>query len=292
MRNSNLIVSIAAVAISAVLGIGAASAADLPARTYTKAPAIVDPAYNWTGFYVGVNAGYGWSDPTVSFVPNDVNALASTCGGAFGGTCALPMSYDIRGALGGLQAGYNWQMSRWLLGVETDIDAAGIKGSGTNPAFSLGGTPSNFLETQKVDWFGTARARLGFLPTANLLLYGTGGFAYGRVVENTSLNSSAGTNVGTGPFSFFCTTGPNCFVGSSSRIATGWTAGAGFEYAFWKNVSVKAEYLFVNLGNGDRTNVAAAATQAPGDIPSSFTAVHSATEFNVVRLGLNVKLGN
>jgi outer membrane immunogenic protein len=83
--------------------------------------------------------------------------------------------------------------------------------------------------------------------------------------------------------------GSNCFLGQSSRIAVGWTAGAGFEYKFWKNISVKAEYLHIDLG-GRGTNVVAQTTNDPSYAPSSFSAVHSSTSFDVVRVGLNLKL--
>jgi outer membrane immunogenic protein len=172
------------------------------------------------------------------------------------------MAYGLGGALGGVQAGYNWQVNqKWLLGIEADIDAAGIKGTGTNPTFQIGSNPSNFQETQSVDWFGTVRARFGFLATPNLLLFGTGGFAYGKVRENTGINmpgGGSGESSGVGfDVGYRCiSVRTNCFFGSSSRIATGWTAGAGLEYAFWKNVTVKGEYLYVNLGGGDVVNVA------------------------------------
>jgi outer membrane immunogenic protein len=202
------------------------------------------------------------TDPAVSFVGNDHLTINFACGGAFGGTCPLPMAYGLGGALGGVQAGYNWQVNqKWLLGIEADIDAAGIKGTGTNPTFQIGSNPSNFQETQSVDWFGTVRARFGFLATPNLLLFGTGGFAYGKVRENTGINmpgGGSGESSGVGfDVGYRCiSVRTNCFFGSSSRIATGWTAGAGLEYAFWKNVTVKGEYLYVNLGGGDVVNVA------------------------------------
>lgn len=279
-----------------------ASAADMA----VKAPAAALPVvYNWTGFYVGANAGYGWqSDRTVSFAGNDPLTINLTCGGAAGGTCALPASYSSGGVLGGAQAGYNWKFnSTWVVGIEADIDASGIKGNGINSNFLLAGNPSTFHETQQIDWFGTVRGRLGFLATPSLLLFGTGGFAYGRLRESVGLNMPGGgqgaVNNGLGgpDFSYVCQPGQvNCFAGSSSRNATGWTAGAGFEYAFWKNVTVKAEYLYVNLGGGDAVKVTAV-SPAPfnflgPNFLGSFTASHNSTDFQVVRLGVNVKLGN
>lgn len=115
--------------------------------------------------------------------------------------------------------------------------------------------------------------------------YGTGGFAYGRINESVALNSTAGTGLQNGVFGFLCAAGINCFLGSSSRTATGWTAGGGLEYALWKNLSVKVEYLYVNLGGGDAITVVA--QRSAPLLPSSFTAAYSSTEFNVVRAGLN-----
>src|SRR5882724_6184999 len=108
MRNSKFIVSVA-FAIGAISGISTAYAADLPARAYTKAPVMVAPAYNWTGFYVGLNGGYGWKDTSVNYTPNDPAAFLGTCGRIGGGTCVPPSSFNLRGALAGGQVGYNWQ---------------------------------------------------------------------------------------------------------------------------------------------------------------------------------------
>ena len=91
------------------------------------------------------------------------------------------------------------------------------------------------------------QARLGLLPTNALLVYGTGGFAYGHVHDDAGLdiNNSFGVpGVVIGGFGFACTTPVSCFAGSSSRTATGWTAGGGFEYALSQNVSFKTEYLY------------------------------------------------
>jgi outer membrane immunogenic protein len=232
---SNRAISIVSGAAFVLSASGFAFAADMAVKAPPPPPA---PVYSWTGFYVGGNVGYGWGSRTVNFTPNDPLVFSVSCGGLGGGTCPPPTSFDINGALGGLQAGYNWQFNQnWMLGIETDFDWSRIKGTGTDsflicctPAPSP--SPSSFVASQNVEWFGTVRGRLGFLPTTNLLIYGTAGFAYGRVGENVALNSQTGTNANNFPmFTFSCTSGPNCFLGSSSRMATGWTAGGGFEYA-------------------------------------------------------------
>ncbi|MBI3700499.1 MAG: porin family protein [Afipia sp.] len=257
-----------------------AQAADLPARVYTKAPP-AQPAYSWNGFYVGANVGYAFNDPTVSFTPGDplfafLNQPAAT-------------AYDVKGVIGGGQIGYNWQFDRnWLFGLEADFNGADIKGTGTSAFLSggVGGNPASVTATQNVDWFGTFRARLGWLPSDKLLVYGTGGFAYGSVKENVIYSQpGGGGGVGLG-FSFACAPPNNnvCFAGSSSTIATGYTAGAGIEYAAWQNFTFKVEYLYVNLGTTSTRSVAIV-----GAPPSSFFANFSDLDFNVVRIGANYR---
>jgi outer membrane immunogenic protein len=271
-----------------------ALAADMAIKA--QPPAAVAPATSWTGFYIGGNAGYGWKDPTVAFTANDVLSNSITCGGGFGGTCVPGASFDMNGRLGGLQAGYNWQTNQNLLvGVEADFDWSNIRGSGNSnvPLPGAGGVNLNFQASQSIQWFGTVRGRVGVLPANNLLLFATGGFAYGRVDENVGLNTGL-TGIAVGGFAFSCNiaggAGPtNCFVGSSSRIATGYTIGAGGEYALWSNFSLKAEYLYVNLGHGAPVNLAAQTTGGLAATPSSFAAAYSKADFNVVRAGLNYK---
>jgi outer membrane immunogenic protein len=278
------------IALFALVSVNTARAADMP----VKAPPTPAPAYSWTGFYVGGNAGYGFSsDPTVSFVGNDTNATGATCGGAFGGTCPPNALFGINGALGGLQGGYNWQLNRdWLLSVEADFDWSRIRGSGTS-TFNFAGAPSsNFTADADVTSFGTARVRVGYLPINDLLLFGTAGFAYGHLNENVALNASTPLGATTkGGFGFFCggTGGPNCFIGSSSATALGWTAGAGLEYSLWKNISVKAEYLFVGLKGASVNVITVPAATVGGFLPSSFTASYGTVGFSVVRVGLNYK---
>ena len=258
------------IALLALAPFGIAHAADMPIKA-PSAP-VTATIYSWAGFYFGGNGGYGWKDPSVTFSPNDGNAAASTC---FGGpppigTCAAPASFNINGPLGGLQAGYNWQFDQhWLLGFETDFDLSRIRGTGISN-FSLSGFPANFTASENVTSFGTVRARLGFLPMNNILLFGTAGFAYGHVDENVALNSVAGNGGGSLTFGYNCVGGPNCFVGSSSRMATGWTAGGGLEYAVWQNISVKVEYLYVNLGKGNTVDVVSVAPNVPSNDLNDF----------------------
>jgi outer membrane immunogenic protein len=184
-------VSLAALMMAPIV----AQAADLP-PTY-KAPAYVVPAVaNWTGFYVGLNAGYGfgksdWDIPAVDTSP--------------------------KGFLGGVTLGYNFQTGLWLWGIEGDLDYSGMKGS----VDCFGGS----CET-KTSWLGTARGRFGYAGWNNWLPYLTGGAAFSNVKATSP-------------------------AGDASKTMIGWTAGAGVEYALWSNWSVKAEYLYVDLGKFD-----------------------------------------
>jgi outer membrane immunogenic protein len=271
-----------------------AAAADLPSPPVYKAPAAVvaAPANSWTGFYVGGNGGYGWTDPTVNYTPNDPNAFLSTCGNQRGdGTCVPPATFNIAGAVGGIQAGYNWQLNaNWLVGVEADFDWSGIKGSGNSNFILNSYGPATFVATESVKSFGTVRARAGFLPFDPLLIYATGGFAYGNV-KGSAVMPAAATGTGgnsNGGFAYVCGAGTgqaNCFVGSSSKTNLGWTLGAGSEYMITNNLILRAEYLYVNLGHLSGVNTVA----QTGTLPSSFTATFGTVSYNVIRGGLNWK---
>lgn len=249
----------------------------------------------WSGFYAGLNLGYGWGASTrsMTFDPNDVTSFAGTCGGVFGGTCAQPAADKVNGVIGGAQVGYNWQLNRnLLLGVETDFQLSRLNGSGTSPTFFLGSffaTPSNFVVSEDLKWFGTLRGRLGWLPSDNFLIYATGGLAYGRIERSATLNSVAGTNlqdVTTG-IAYSCVTGPACFVGRHTKTSTGWTAGAGAEYALGPNLSLKAEYLYMRFGGDSVVTTAVGPNR-----PASFTATFSAADYHIARVGLNFLFGS
>jgi outer membrane immunogenic protein len=191
-----------------IVGIySAALSADLPQRApvYTKAPVMVPP-FSWTGFYVGVNIGGAWG------TSSDTNA-----------SFALPTTgnFHTSGVLGGGQLGYNWQYGQWVLGLETDIDGSGLKGS-TSSGICL-----TVVCTTSQTWLGTTRGRVGY-AFDHWLVYGTGGVAYGDV-KFTDL--------------------PAPVVVSGTDTKLGWTGGGGVEYAFAMNWSAKLEYLYVDLGN-------------------------------------------
>src|SRR5665213_2714081 len=94
--------------LAGLFGATSAMAADLPARVYTKAPAFVDPGYNWSGFYVGGNIGYSWGRS--SDTSNFTNGAGTTLSTSIGST-------NLDGIVGGGQAGYNWQVQHWVWGL-------------------------------------------------------------------------------------------------------------------------------------------------------------------------------
>lgn len=174
-----------------------AQAADQPVISPIDA-AIVNAAHDWAGAYVGVNAGYAWGE-------FDTDGAAT----------ADDPTYSGNGALGGFQIGYNKQLGTVVIGVEADLQAAGVEESTTG-----GGATT----TTSLDWFSTARGRVGY-AFDQTLIYGTGGLAFGGV--ETSVSGVGG--------------------GSDDNVLTGFTAGAGIEQAFSENLSMKAEYLYVDL---------------------------------------------
>lgn len=204
-----------------VLLAGTASAADLATRYPVKAAPVPVQVFSWTGFYIGGNVGWGWADNTYDYTP-----FASPTYSYNPGTS--------NGFTGGLQLGYNYQfVNNVVLGVEADFNWADINTSGVLVGGPLGGG----VIDQKVDYFGTIRARLGY-AVDRFLPYITGGVAY----ANTKY---------TDPFGL-----------SDSNLKWGWTAGAGIEYAITNNWTVKAEYLYLgfdnsstNYFNGDQLTV-------------------------------------
>ena len=240
---------------------GSAFAADLGARTYTKAPAMAPAGTNWSGFYIGGNVGYGWGNGNTdfSFLPSPTLFEVDN----------TALDTKSKGAIGGAQIGYNWQMGAIVTGLEADIQGSGIKGSARpSPIFSTDGNrfiPGSFLSTeQELSWFGTVRGRLGATVTPDLLLYATGGLAYGHV------DASANT--------FFDST--NQYPASVGKTKAGWTVGAGAEWMFARNWSAKVEYLYLDLGNVSAIGHSAA-------VPFVAAAYTWKTQENIVRVGVN-----
>jgi outer membrane immunogenic protein len=284
-----LAVAVLVASFGATSAFTSALAADLPVRTYTKAPVYVDPGYNWSGFYVGGNLGYSWGRAATDGTQTGTQSVSVFT--AFSGiirpgfpvvtplaTTPVTGRANVNGFLGGGQAGYNWQRGTWLFGLETDIQGTGERGSSDVCLVAGCATGTGlFTANYKLDWFGTARGRIGILPTDRVLLYATGGLAYGEVSATAPLI----------PLSW-----------GSTRA--GWTVGAGAEAAIDHNWSIKLEYLYMDLGNvgGNSTTATNVVTQL--GVPIRFntvttTALTSAfnTRFtdNILRVGVNYRFG-
>jgi outer membrane immunogenic protein len=276
-----------AIAIAVIALIGApAFAADMAVKAPPPAPA--PAAYDWSGFYIGANAGYGWNDPTVAITPNDNFFAAVGNAAPFG-----PLAFNMSGAIGGFQAGYNWQWkSNWIVGIEADFDFSSVKGSASATS-TLAGASFVTSASQNHRWFGTLRPRIGYLANSQLMIYATGGLAYGRVTDAVGIYSSTGIGLigfGAPPRDLNCSLGINpCLAGNSSRTDVGWTAGGGAEYAWTSHLSLRAEYLFVDLGRDSLTVIATQPPVVPGRTTPTLTASYSAAAFNIVRAGINYK---
>ncbi|MCI0466127.1 MAG: outer membrane beta-barrel protein [Beijerinckiaceae bacterium] len=276
---------------------GAALAADLPAR----APPPVylpPPPPTWTGLYVGLNAGYTWSNSntvntfTANVFGNPIlrppgSATAFSISSAALATARLPSRID--GFIGGGQFGYNYQFGSWVTGLELDFQgiAAGggsstLLSSATVPGFAAFPINQTLSVSRSLDWFGTVRGRVGFTVWPTLLVYGTGGLAYGQASSSTSILQSI-QNVGAVP--------PYGSFGTFSQALAGWTAGGGLEWLFFPNWSLKVEYLYYDLGRATYalSPLTSFANIGGLTIPRTSGAPVSRTTFNgnIVRVGIN-----
>jgi outer membrane immunogenic protein len=263
-------------AAASLLATGAL-AADLPVKqpVYTKAPVYVDPVYDWTGFYVGGNIGYSWGRSSdTSTITNTAGTVLDTSAGSTG----------LDGIVGGGQIGYNWQMQRMVIGLEADIQGSDEKGSrsftcptgictppvGGFLALVIPGPAVPVTLSQKIDWFGTVRGRVGVLVDPKVLLYATGGLAYGQV------DSSA--TIGIVPTAFSAVSSTN----------VGYTVGAGIEGVIGGNWTARLEYLYVDLGRVNGSFQTAIGGLGGGVLSSNYS---SRVTDNVLRVGVNYKFG-
>lgn len=234
------------VGIFAAISIPAASAADLAPRIFTKAPPSPD---NWSGGYVGISGGGGFGHSNQT----DLGGPGLGGGGGGGGGVG-DGSYSVNGGLLGGTIGYNWQAGRWVYGFEGDYSWADVSGRSDTCGLSAGNPhPCG----TKLSSLGTLRGRVGYAAgaTGNWLLYATGGLAVGEVGGWDALMPASG-----------------------GMLRAGWTAGAGVETVIAPRWTVKAEYLYVDLGKAQLFDI------QPG-IPEtvSFNA-------HIIRAGINYKL--
>ncbi|MFN3891800.1 MAG: outer membrane protein [Beijerinckiaceae bacterium] len=205
-------------ASTAVILAAPALAADLPRRSAAVAPspAPIMVAMNWSGFYVGLHAGYGWADDRWLSTASASAFTDRLAGDAF--------SYDQKGWLGGAQIGYNWQFNNIVLGLEASGSYADVKES----ALSVFGAADDVFSTKyRTILSGAARAGFTF---SNALLYAKVGYAAVDVKRSTV--DALPANIG---------------VNAASNWHSGLLLGAGLEYAFTQNWSAALEYNYYNL---------------------------------------------
>jgi outer membrane immunogenic protein len=257
-----------------------------PSAKIAKAPA--PPVFSWTGFYIGGNAGAVASVPSGTSDFLDSAAVPPLGSPAFGSN---PEHYSSANSsfLGGFQAGYNWQVDpRWVVGVEADWDWTHTRYNfcrQTDVSSSACNDNGDGFESigSRTGWLGTARARAG-VTLDGILLYGTGGAAWGRVV--TTLSQSC-LVVGCGTVSLL----PQAASSTSTTDKMGWVAGVGAEYALSTNWSAKAEWLYIDLGTINNSLTTAGSGLG---IPLGLqTTTWSRSErYDELRIGVNYKFGH
>jgi outer membrane immunogenic protein len=281
------------------LGSASALAADLPARTYAKAPATAAPAYNWSGWYGGLNAGWvggsGSANNDASIVSTStapINAEAMALG-------ATNTAGTSSGFIGGGQFGYNYQFSHlFVAGFEADIQGlsgAHKRSSSVIPLLdgdgkeegegaNIASVVTNSTTTRDLSYLGTLRARIGVLAVPSFLLYATGGLAYGGVKSDTTIAQSV-TNTERPPPSTLTS-------GSFSGTRVGYVVGGGGEWMLSANWSAKLEYLHYDLGSATYTTGGLAIDVGQTSLQGTGTAAvatSSKVRFNdnIVRVGVN-----
>lgn len=307
MIKNLLMSSLAAVAIT-----GSALAADLPARMAPPPPPPA-PVFTWTGAYIGINGGgifrqNGNGDGFFA-VPGDCSARLGGCAAvpnystlfANGiNTLGFNNNNNRGGFLGGGQLGINYQLNpSFVFGGE--LDGQGVWNSNNNNNnFGIAVVPSPAFPAQpativanvnhRLEYLVTARLRAGFLATPGLLIYGTGGAAFGSVRTNGTISASIAPAVPAAPDvlpGFISST-------SGSQARLGWTAGGGLEWMFLPNWSLKAEALYYDLGRF-RTGfapVSVTSTLVPGAVVGSAFPTYTTRERGIIaRAGLNYHFG-
>jgi outer membrane immunogenic protein len=228
-----------------------------------------DMAMPFNGLYAGVNGGYDFGKNNVRTTGIAPTNAATVADGARPGLVKM----DPEGFMGGAQIGHNWQMDHYVLGLETDAqysdmrDTRNFVTSGT----AFPGTRNNQFR-QNMNWFGTTRARLGY-AWGNSMIYGTGGFAYGRVKD--TVNFSGPTPVATSQF-----------ANTYNHTNFGYSAGAGFEQFLDDRWSIKMEYLYYNLG---RSAVYSNLTAGSGGVGNGYLSSFN-NQGQIGRVGINYRL--
>ena len=238
----------------------------------------------WTGFYLGINSGYGWgarsgtlNTGAVDFTSFTASSTLSDASPASGWSKLAP-----EGGFGGGQLGYNVQRNRFVFGVETDIQGASLNGNAfSEAAFQPFGAPLHAVKAEawtksSLDWSGAVRGRLGY-TLGSTLVYVTGGFAYGGVRDQLGTEVTlirAAANISS--------------AASRNATLTGGVAGGGVEIALSPSWSAKAEYQYIDLGS--TTLAVDGAAQYSGSVDAGGASLKIDHAYNTVRLGLNYKI--
>ena len=241
----------------APFGVGPAGAADLPPLA-PRAPVMAPvPVPSWYGFFIGIQGGYGLGSDPVEFT--DATGIYAP---ALGVTIPFSIAGDPRARWSAPAGAATGSPVSFVYGFLSDFSWSDIRSSETLTLVApLLATRVNFAE-QKLEWFGTSRVRAGYLLTPNFLLYGSGGFASGRM-EVSVANTAAGVP---------CAVAGACPAGKDDTFRYGWAAGVGAEYQ-WGNWSLSLDYIHYDLGrynfaysDGISPDVLVASTQFSGDM--------------------------
>ena len=263
---------------AALLGVASflafVTAADADGRRSIKDDPYAAP-YIWTGAYVGAFLGAAWTNADTHNTANPGVQVGLFKGGLADGGLPSSVSQDSAAFTGGVVVGYNFQNGSIVYGIEADISALGHDES-SSVTTHTGFNPILTTTTEtRVDWLGTLRARIGMLTTPNTLAYLTGGLAFGNVDASTTIVIPAGG----------CVANAYCSVGSASEVRFGWTIGGGLEHAFSRGWSLKAEYLYFNLGDVTYTGHSTAGFVS--GLPTLDSRV--SVDGHIARVGLNYK---
>ena len=260
---------ITALLSASVLSVACASgalAADMPAKAPVyKVSAPV--AYNWTGCYIGLNAGGAWSRSNFTTVVDPGSHLGAPANLAATSAAGTGSANDS-GFIGGGQVGCNLQSGQWVFGLEADFDGITSKPTLNGSGVLTTGDTFTMSNSVKPSWLATVRPRVGFAFDRSLL-YATGGLAVTRFKYNQTYFDT-----------LFNTTG----TFDTSATKTGWTVGAGWEYAWLPKWTVKLEYLYARFNTTGATGLFFN--------PGGQNVVHGTADLkeHIIRVGLNYKL--
>jgi outer membrane immunogenic protein len=263
------VIVIAASVAAAAAQVQAADVYSPPVGGYSGYKDAYVPGPTWNGFYLGFNGGYGWKADNAR-----VRAYAhDDSGGGAGVDGFATRTFEQSGGFGGGQIGFNFARSGFLVGAETDIQAADLSGSRrvVASATDITTTTTTVLAKDRLDYFATVRGRVGY-ALDRALVYFTGGFAFGGADDQLRTGITDGVN-------------NYSHTVKNAETLTGYVLGGGFEYAMSPAWSLKAEYQYMDLGRvtlTDSRDLTATSTGA-----SALAVDHS---YQTIRLGLNYRV--